>query len=40
MFYHDCERSGGVNNKRNIKFTSIEFNDDGSINTIDGAINK
>ena len=40
MFYHDCERSGGVNNKRNIKFTSLEFNDDGSIKTIDGAINK
>ena len=40
MFYHDCERSGGVNNKRNIKFTSIEFNDDGSINTIDGAVKK
>ena len=40
MFYHDCELSGGISHKRNIKFTSLEFNPDGSINTIDGSINN
>lgn len=36
MFYHDTELSKGVNHKRNIKFTSLEFNDDGTIKTIEG----
>ena len=40
LFYHDCELSGGISHKRNIKFTSLEFNPDGSINTIDGSINN
>ena len=40
LFYHDCERSGGVNHKRNVKFCTLEFNDDGSIKTIDGSIKK
>ena len=34
MFYHDTERSGGINHKRNVKFTEIEFEEDGSIKTI------
>jgi beta-xylosidase len=36
MFYHDCERSNGTSHKRNIKFTSLEFNEDGNIKTIEG----
>jgi len=36
MFYHDTELSNGVNHKRNIKFTSLEFNNDGTIKTIEG----
>ena len=40
MFYHDCERSNGVDNKRNIKFTFLEFEKDGTIKTIEGKINK
>ena len=40
MFYHDCERSKGVDNKRNIKFTFLEFEKDGTIKTIEGKINK
>lgn len=31
LFYHDCELSGGVNQKRNIKFMEMHFNDDGTI---------
>ena len=34
LFYHDCELSGGVNHKRNVKFTSLEYRADGSIVTI------
>jgi len=37
LFYHDSELSGGVNYKRNIKFTSLTFKDDGSIETINGS---
>ena len=40
MFYHDCERSNGVDNKRNIKFTFLEFEKDGTIKTIEGKTNK
>ena len=36
MFYHDCERSKGVSHKRNIKFTSLTFNENGTIEQIDG----
>ena len=34
MFYHDTELSDGVNHKRNVKFTEIEFEEDGSIKTL------
>ncbi|MBQ9539700.1 MAG: glycoside hydrolase family 43 protein [Treponema sp.] len=40
LFYHDCERSGGINQKRNVKFCSLEFTSDGGIKTIDGSIGK
>ena len=36
LFYHDCERSIGVNQKRNVKFRELTFNPDGSIKTMDG----
>ena len=36
LFYHDCERSKGVNQKRNVKFRELTFNPDGSIKTMDG----
>ncbi len=36
LFYHDCERSNGINQKRNVKFRSLTFNDDGSIQKMDG----
>ena len=36
LFYHDCERSNGVNQKRNVKFRELTFNPDGSIKTMDG----
>ena len=35
LFYHDCEISKGVNQKRNIKFCELKFNDDGSIDPMD-----
>ena len=35
LFYHDDERSG-IDYKRNIKFTTLHFNDDGTIKTIEG----
>ena len=38
LFYHDCERSGGINQKRNVKFCSLEFEPDGSIRPIDGSL--
>jgi beta-xylosidase len=34
LFYHDCERSKGVNYKRNIKFCELKYRADGSIETI------
>lgn len=34
LFYHDCERSKGVNHHRDVKFCSLHFNDDGSIQTV------
>ena len=35
LFYHDDERSK-IDHKRNIKFTSLHFNDDGTIEKIEG----
>ncbi|WP_078556300.1 glycoside hydrolase family 43 protein [Bacillus alkalicellulosilyticus] len=35
LFYHDCEISDGVNHKRNVKYTEIQYNEDGTIQTID-----
>ena len=35
LFYHDCEISGGKNHLRNVKFTEITYNEDGSIQTIE-----
>ncbi|MCR8656720.1 glycoside hydrolase family 43 protein [Paenibacillus endoradicis] len=34
LFYHDCSLSGGVNHKRSVKFTELQYKDDGSIVTI------
>lgn len=33
LFYHDCEISKGINHKRNVKFCTLQFADDGSIVT-------
>ena len=38
LFYHDCERSKGINHKRNVKFRTLEFNEDGTIKTMDGSL--
>ncbi|WP_163536411.1 glycoside hydrolase family 43 protein [Gracilibacillus sp. YIM 98692] len=35
LFYHDCSLSDGVNHKRSVKFTEIQYNVDGTIQTID-----
>jgi beta-xylosidase len=35
LFYHDSSLSGGVNNKRSVKFTELNYNDDGTIQTIE-----
>lgn len=35
LFYHDCEISSGRNHLRNVKFTEITYNEDGSIQTIE-----
>ena len=35
IFYHDCEMSNGINHRRNVKYTELHYNDDGSIVTID-----
>ena len=37
LFYHDCERSNGVNQKRNVKFRELKFDDKGGIITMDGS---
>lgn len=34
LFYHDCELSGGIDNRRNVKFTELHYNEDGTIQTI------
>lgn len=36
LFYHDCERSKGINQKRNVKFRELTFKADGKIQTMDG----
>ncbi|MGP4039620.1 glycoside hydrolase family 43 protein [Gracilibacillus sp. D59] len=35
LFYHDCSLSDGVNHKRSVKYTEIQYNEDGTIQTID-----
>jgi beta-xylosidase len=35
LFYHDSSLSGGADNKRCVKFTELEYNEDGTIRTID-----
>lgn len=36
LFYHDCERSNGINQKRNVKFRELKFDDKGGIITMNG----
>lgn len=35
LFYHDASLSGGINQKRCVKFTELHYNEDGTIQTID-----
>jgi len=35
LFYHDSSLSGGIDNKRCVKFTELKYNEDGTIQTID-----
>lgn len=37
LFYHDSKSSGGKTWLRSIKITELEYNDDGTIKTIDGS---
>ena len=34
LFYHDCEMSNGINHRRNVKYTEMFYNEDGTIKTI------
>ena len=34
LFYHDCELSGGVDSQRNVKYTELFYNEDGTIRPI------
>ena len=34
LFYHDCELSGGINHRRTVKYCELNYNADGSIQTI------
>ena len=34
LFYHDSSLSGGIDNKRSVKFTELKYNEDGTIQTI------
>ena len=34
LFYHDCELSNGINHRRNVKFTELNFDASGKIITI------
>ncbi|NLD47522.1 MAG: family 43 glycosylhydrolase [Clostridiaceae bacterium] len=35
LFYHDCSLSGGIDNKRCVKYTELKYNADGTIQTIE-----
>ena len=35
LFYHDCELSNGINHRRNVKYTELNYREDGSIITIE-----
>mgnify|MGYP001168690375 CR=1 FL=1 len=35
LFYHDSSLSGGADNKRCVKYTELNYNEDGTIQTID-----
>jgi Beta-xylosidase len=35
LFYHDSSLSGGLDNKRCVKFTELKYNEDGTIQTIE-----
>jgi hypothetical protein len=35
LFYHDSSLSGGIDNKRCVKFTELKYNEDGTIQTIE-----
>ena len=35
LFYHDSTLSGGIDNKRCMKYTELQYNEDGTIVTID-----
>ena len=35
LFYHDCELSGGINHRRNVKYTELKYDPEGKIITID-----
>lgn len=39
LFYHDCVPSGGKTWLRSMKVCELEYNDDGTIRTIDGGGN-
>ena len=34
LFYHDCEISGGINARRNVKYTELKYDENGKIITI------
>ena len=34
LFYHDCELSNGINHRRNVKFTELNYDENGKIVTI------
>ncbi|HLU22807.1 glycoside hydrolase family 43 protein [Lederbergia graminis] len=35
LFYHDSSLSGGVNHKRSVKYTELQYNEDGTIKMLD-----
>lgn len=35
LFYHDCSLSEGVNHKRCVKYCELQYNEDGTLKTID-----
>ena len=34
LFYHDCELSGGINHRRNVKYCELTYNEDGTFQTV------